>query len=74
MLIDTLGDIATLTAARRAARDGFQQQQSLTVQSKEANDAIEYSNSVAQILRENVVQGKATEASPDKYSMIGSAI
>lgn len=63
-----LGDVVMLTAARRAARDGFENQRNLTLDSKEANDAIGYGNAVAQVLRENVVQGKAVDGSGGLYS------
>jgi complex III assembly factor LYRM7 len=56
-------------AARRAARDQFDNKRNLTVDSKEADEAIEYGNAVAQVLRENVVQGKSKDGSEGLYSM-----
>lgn len=57
-----------LTAARRAARDQFEEKRLLSLDSKEAGDSIQYAEDVARILRENVVQGKAMEGKENMYS------
>jgi len=58
-----------LTAARRAARDQFEEKRSLSLESKEASDSIQHAEDVARILRENVVQGKAVEGKENSYGM-----
>ena len=63
-----VGDISVLTAARRAARDQFEEKRSLSLDSKEAGDSIQYAKDVARVLRENVVQGKAVEGKENRYS------
>lgn len=52
-----LDDTRVKSAARTLARDGFIKNQKLESGSPEATQAIEHAQGVAQILRENVVQG-----------------
>lgn len=52
------GDTPLLHAARTEARNSFQANAALSVDSPEATAAIVHAKEVAQILRENVVQGK----------------
>ncbi|KXL43321.1 hypothetical protein M433DRAFT_25740 [Acidomyces richmondensis BFW] len=52
------GDDEVLTSSRILARESFAKGSSLVVGSTAASKAIEHAEGVAQILRENVVQGK----------------
>jgi len=61
------GDIPTLTAARRAARDGFEQNRDLPPEEK--SKSIQYAEDVAKVLRENLVQGKAVEGDESRYKL-----
>jgi len=54
------GDIPTLTAARKAARDQFNDKRSLTSQ-EEIDNAVQHARDVGTILQQNVVQGKYDE-------------
>jgi complex III assembly factor LYRM7 len=51
-----------------AAREGFEKERFLQVGGEEAAQKITYAQEVAKILRENVLQGKATKEDPSKYS------
>ncbi|KAJ4378114.1 Mitochondrial zinc maintenance protein 1, mitochondrial [Neocucurbitaria cava] len=61
------GDMPTLFAARAEARKNFEQNRNLSAGSEELSKSITHAEEVAKFLRENVVQGQATEG--DKYSM-----
>jgi complex III assembly factor LYRM7 len=63
------GDIKTLTAARRAARDGFEKGRHLPLGSEEVSKQIHHAQDVAKILRENVLQGATTDGD-HKFSKI----
>jgi len=52
------GDAPLLHAARAEARNGFQQNVTLSPGSPELAAAVAHAEEVAQILKENVVQGK----------------
>lgn len=67
MLIHPSGDIPTLTASRKFARDSFNTSRKLENGSVEAGQAIAHAQSVTKILRENVVQG--TDMGDDKYKL-----
>ena len=54
-----------LIAARKHARHGFNQNRRLGEGSVEAGQALEHAAGVAQILRENVVQGKLKDGVQD---------
>lgn len=62
------GDLPTLTAARRAARDGFESKKNLSLDSKEASEGIQHAENVSKVLRENVVQGQAIDGKENSYS------
>lgn len=53
-------------AARSAAREGFETNRSLPAPA--AAESIEHAEGVAKILRENLVQGQATDGEGTKYS------
>lgn len=53
-----LGDARLLHAARVEARNAFQQNAALSPDSPETAAAVAHAEEVAQILKENVVQGK----------------
>ncbi|KAK3679440.1 Mitochondrial zinc maintenance protein 1, mitochondrial [Recurvomyces mirabilis] len=61
------GDRVVYPAAIQQAREGFIQNRKLESGSIEATQAIEHAQGVAQILRENVVQGAST--GDDKYKL-----
>ena len=61
------GDMPTLFAARAEARKNFEQNRHLSAGSEELSKSITHAEEVAKFLRENVVQGQATEG--DNYSM-----
>ncbi|RMY60687.1 hypothetical protein D0864_13050 [Hortaea werneckii] len=54
------GDNDTLVASRKLAHESFAKNRRLEVGGIEAGQGIEHAQGVAQILRENVVQGKNT--------------
>jgi len=58
------GDIPTLTAARRAAREGFESNRDTS----DPTEALQHAKDVAMILRQNIVQGKFDE-SKDRYKL-----
>ena len=63
------GDLKVFTAARIEARTQFDNNRNLSSNSNEASKAIEHAESVAQILKENVVQGITEEGQdPDRFS------
>jgi len=53
-------DVPTLCASRQLARQNFNTNRKLDIGGVEAAQAIEHAQGVAQILKENVVQGKQT--------------
>lgn len=59
--------MTTFIAARRAARDGFEQNKAL--EGKDLTQGIQHAEDVAKILKENVVQGRP-DASTGRYSTI----
>jgi hypothetical protein len=59
----------TLIAARQAARQGFEKDKHLPVDSEDAAKQIHYVQDVARVLRENVVQGAASASDPSRLSM-----
>ncbi|KAK4570228.1 Mitochondrial zinc maintenance protein 1, mitochondrial [Recurvomyces mirabilis] len=61
------GDRVVYPAAIQQAREGFVKNRKLESGSIEATQAIEHAQGVAQILRENVVQGAST--GDDKYKL-----
>ncbi|CAO2648098.1 Nn.00g090200.m01.CDS01 [Neocucurbitaria sp. VM-36] len=61
------GDMPTLFAARAEARKNFEQNRNLSAGSEELSKSITHAEEVAKFLRENVVQGQATEG--DKYKL-----
>lgn len=63
----TLGDANVLSAARVEVRKNFESNRHLQTGSEEMQKEIARANEVAKFLRENVVQGEATEG--DNYSM-----
>jgi complex III assembly factor LYRM7 len=69
LILAFIGDIKTLTAARRAARDGFERGRHLPLGSEEASKQIHHAQDVAKILRENVLQGAAIDGD-NKFSKI----
>jgi len=62
------GDLPTLTAARRAARDNFDQNRALA-SAEETSKIIQHAEDVAKILRENVVQGKAVGSEENRFKL-----
>ena len=65
------GDFHLLHAARLQARAGFDKASSLDPSSGEAGKAIAHAEGVAQILRQNIVQGVQNEGE-ETMSMLGS--
>jgi complex III assembly factor LYRM7 len=63
----TPGDANVLSAARVEVRKNFESNRHLQTGSEEMQKEIARANEVAKFLRENVVQGEATEG--DNYSM-----
>ena len=63
----TTGDANVLSAARVEVRRNFESNRHLQTGSEEMQKEIARANEVAKFLRENVVQGEATEG--DNYSM-----
>ncbi|KAH9871640.1 Mitochondrial zinc maintenance protein 1, mitochondrial [Plenodomus biglobosus] len=61
------GDLNVLSAARAEVRKNFESNRSLSAGSDEYTKQITHAEEVAKFLRENVVQGQATEA--DKYQL-----
>jgi hypothetical protein len=61
-----LGDTNVLSAARVEVRKNFESNRHLQTGSEEFQKSLAHANEVAKFLRENVVQGEATEG--DKYS------
>jgi len=61
------GDMHVLGAARAEARKNFDANRNLAAGSDEHAQSITHAHEVARFLRENVVQGQATEA--DKYQL-----
>ena len=57
-----------LSRSRMFARDGFNLNRGLEPGSVEAEKGVEHALGVAQILRENVVQGQANEKDPQAFS------
>lgn len=58
-----------LLAARTEARSKFEQSRTISSASEDAVKAIEHAEGVAQILRQNIVQG-AQEEGPDRFSTL----
>lgn len=67
MRIAFQGDMHVLGAARAFARKHFDDNHALAAGSDEYAKSITHAHDVARILRENVVQGQATEA--NKYQL-----
>jgi complex III assembly factor LYRM7 len=63
----SLGDANVLTAARAEVRKNFESNRHLQTGTEEFQKQILHAEEVAKFLRENVVQGQATEG--DNYSM-----
>ncbi|CAD0098825.1 unnamed protein product [Aureobasidium mustum] len=63
------GDDSTLYNSRRFARDSFDQNRSIKAGSIEAEKAVEHAQGVAQILRENVVQGATDKEESETYKL-----
>ncbi|KAF2133122.1 mitochondrial zinc maintenance protein 1, mitochondrial [Dothidotthia symphoricarpi CBS 119687] len=55
------GDLNMLSAARAEARKNFEQNRSLAAGSTELSAQVAHAQEVAKFLRENVVQGQATD-------------
>ena len=68
MQIAFQGDTTTLRAAKKEARNRFDEKRNLNVDSPEALEAITEARNVGKFLRENLVQGIKDE-STDAYSM-----
>jgi len=68
MAYRVIGDTRTLVAAKQAAREGFEKERLLPAGSDKATKKIRYVEEVAKILRENVIQGKATKEDPSRFS------
>lgn len=62
------GDQSTLYNSRRFARDSFDKNRGVKAGSIEAEKAVEHAQGVAQILRENVVQGATDKEESGAYS------
>ncbi|KAL1656422.1 Mitochondrial zinc maintenance protein 1, mitochondrial [Didymella pomorum] len=60
------GDASVLSAARIEVRKNFESNRHLQTGSEEIQKSLAHANEVAKFLRENVVQGEATEG--DNYS------
>lgn len=63
------GDATLLHAARSEARNHFRKNASLQANDPVLAAAVKHAEEVAQILRQNVVQGKKMEGEDDRYSM-----
>ncbi|KAH9811160.1 putative complex I LYR family protein [Teratosphaeria destructans] len=63
------GDTTTLNASRSLARESFWKNRALESGGIEAAKAIEHAQGVAQILRENVVQGRNVEGEHYKLNI-----
>ncbi|KAG9529947.1 hypothetical protein KCU98_g17800, partial [Aureobasidium melanogenum] len=63
------GDDSTLYNSRRFARDSFDQNRGIKAGSIEAEKAVEHAQGVAQILRENVVQGATDKEESETYKL-----
>ncbi|KAH0253608.1 hypothetical protein KCU91_g18407, partial [Aureobasidium melanogenum] len=63
------GDDSTLYNSRRFARDSFDQNRGIKPGSIEAEKAVEHAQGVAQILRENVVQGATDKEESETYKL-----
>jgi len=63
------GDIPRLLAARSAAREIFEANRGLSRNDTEAVKQIQHAEGVAQVLRENVVQGKAVDSDTSRYKL-----
>lgn len=68
--IHRIGDMTTLFAARTKVRSQFEENRALDTGSKELTEQIAHAEEVAKFLKENVVQGQATDAEGN-YSMSG---
>ncbi len=58
------------TGARAQARQAFEQNRHLAVNSKEVTESIQHAEDVAMILRQNVVQGLRKEGEENHFSML----
>lgn len=63
------GDAPLLKAARSEARNNFRSNASLSAGSPEALAAVKHAEEVAQILKQNVVQGRQLKEDPDRYKL-----
>ncbi|KAI4721578.1 hypothetical protein E4T48_02196 [Aureobasidium sp. EXF-10727] len=63
------GDHDTLHNSRKFARDSFDQNRGVKAGSIEAEKAVEHAQGVAQILRENVVQGATDKEESETYKL-----
>ncbi|KAI4765004.1 hypothetical protein E4T52_00215 [Aureobasidium sp. EXF-3400] len=63
------GDDGTLQNSRKFARDSFDQNRRFKAGSIEAEKAVEHAQGVAQILRENVVQGSTDKEASSTYKL-----
>ncbi|THX12788.1 hypothetical protein D6D13_03984 [Aureobasidium pullulans] len=63
------GDQSTLYNSRRFARDSFNKNRGVKAGSIEAEKAVEHAQGVAQILRENVVQGATDKEESGAYKL-----
>ncbi|CBX91078.1 hypothetical protein LEMA_P061120.1 [Plenodomus lingam JN3] len=64
------GDINVLSAARAEVRKNFESNRSLSAGSEEYTKQITHAEEVAKFLRENVVQGQATDAGKYRASSV----
>ncbi|KAG9254058.1 uncharacterized protein F5Z01DRAFT_655849 [Emericellopsis atlantica] len=62
------GDTPVLSAAQTQIRNEFRQRSTLSEPS-ELQAAVDHAQSVAQILRQNIVQGKQTEGDENSYKL-----
>ena len=58
----------TLIAARHEARKNFENNRGLAPDSEEYSKQVTHAEEVAKFLRENVVQGQASDKEQEKYS------
>jgi len=63
------GDDSTLQTSRKFARDSFDKNRRFKAGSIEAEKAVEHAQGVAQILRENVVQGATDKEESKTYKL-----
>ncbi|KAI4834013.1 hypothetical protein E4T44_09095 [Aureobasidium sp. EXF-8845] len=63
------GDDSTLQTSRKFARDSFDKNRRFKAGSIEAEKAVEHAQGVAQILRENVVQGSTDKEESSTYKL-----